>query len=148
MTKNKIHIAAVQETHITKDKSYMMDNYRIITAAASRSKQKEYPQGGCNRDTRKPTAAHNANHKTEHAIATSNPRSWRTKNAHSCSCDVCASQRTHGGRKTTALGDVKELRSKTWKRHLVICGGDANGELGIRNTEEENTPKRNIPIRK
>ena len=32
--KNKIHIAAIQETHITHDRNYVMGNYRIITAAA------------------------------------------------------------------------------------------------------------------
>ena len=33
LTKNKIHIAEIQETHITRDKIYMMGNYRITAAA-------------------------------------------------------------------------------------------------------------------
>ena len=40
MCKNKIHIAEVKETHITQDKSYMMDNYRIITSSASKIEEK------------------------------------------------------------------------------------------------------------
>ena len=32
-TKNKIHLEAIQETHITRDCNYMIDNYRVITEA-------------------------------------------------------------------------------------------------------------------
>ena len=38
MTKNKIHIASVQETHMTQDDSYMLDNYRI-TASSDKSEE-------------------------------------------------------------------------------------------------------------
>ena len=34
---NRIHIAAIHETHITQDKSYVVDNYRIITAASDKN---------------------------------------------------------------------------------------------------------------
>ena len=34
ITENKIHISAIQETHITRACNYMMGNYRGITAAA------------------------------------------------------------------------------------------------------------------
>ena len=37
MDKNKIQIAAIQETRITQDKSNMMENYRIITSASTKS---------------------------------------------------------------------------------------------------------------
>ena len=34
-------------------------------------------------------------------------------------------------------GCVQELLNKTCKRHLIIWGGDANGQLGYRNHGEE-----------
>ena len=52
LTKNKIHIAMIQETHITKDLNYMMGNYRIITSAAERNNETGVVTGGnCNTDT-------------------------------------------------------------------------------------------------
>ena len=41
LTKNKIHIATIQETHIAKDLNYIMGNYRIITSAAEKTRKRE-----------------------------------------------------------------------------------------------------------
>ena len=41
LTKNRIHIAMVQETHIIKYLNYKMDRYRIITSAAEKHKKLE-----------------------------------------------------------------------------------------------------------
>ena len=41
LTKNKIHIAMIQETHIVRDINYKMDNYRITTSAAGNTKKLE-----------------------------------------------------------------------------------------------------------
>ena len=41
LTKNKIQLSAIQETRITRDSSYMMDNYRIITASSGKMKKLE-----------------------------------------------------------------------------------------------------------
>ena len=46
IAKNKIHIAAIQETHITQDKCYAMGNYRIITDAADKSAETGIATGG------------------------------------------------------------------------------------------------------
>ena len=46
LTKNKIHIAMIQETHISKDLNYKMDNYRIITSAAEKNKETGVITGG------------------------------------------------------------------------------------------------------
>ena len=43
LTRNKIHLAAIQETHITKDLSYTLGNYRIITTSAENTKKQEPP---------------------------------------------------------------------------------------------------------
>ena len=37
LTRNRIHIAEVQEKHITKARSYLMGNYRIIEAVADKN---------------------------------------------------------------------------------------------------------------
>ena len=37
LTRNRIRIATIQETHITKDISYLLGNYRVITASADKN---------------------------------------------------------------------------------------------------------------
>ena len=44
--KNRIHIAAIQETHITQDRRYIMEKYRIITAAADKRETTGIVRGG------------------------------------------------------------------------------------------------------
>ena len=46
LKKNEIHLAAIQETHITRDFSYMLGNYRIVTSAAEKSKETGTVPGG------------------------------------------------------------------------------------------------------
>ena len=46
ITRNKIHTSAIQETHIIHDRGYLLDNYRIITAASSKSEEKGVVKGG------------------------------------------------------------------------------------------------------
>ena len=35
LTRNLIHISAIQEKHITQDRDYIIDNYRVITSPAT-----------------------------------------------------------------------------------------------------------------
>ena len=37
LAENRIHIAAIQETHITQDRIYLLGNYKIITAASEKN---------------------------------------------------------------------------------------------------------------
>ena len=46
MIRRKIHIASIQETHITKDRDYLMGNYRVITAAAAKKEKTGVVQVG------------------------------------------------------------------------------------------------------
>ena len=46
LTRNRIHLAAIQETHITRDCSYMLDNYRITTSSAGKRKETGIVTGG------------------------------------------------------------------------------------------------------
>ena len=41
ITENRIHIAAIQETHITQDRIHLLGNYRIITASPDKREQQE-----------------------------------------------------------------------------------------------------------
>ena len=47
LLKNKIHIAAIQETHIPRDLNYKINGYRIITTAATQeNKEHDHPNRG------------------------------------------------------------------------------------------------------
>ena len=72
ITKNKIQIAAIQETHITQDMNYMVGNYRIITAAGKSAETGIVDGGGRNHDTREPATTHNADRRTKKPSTTSN----------------------------------------------------------------------------
>ena len=41
LTRNKIHIADIRETHIIQDSDYLLDNYRIVTTAPAKSAEKD-----------------------------------------------------------------------------------------------------------
>ena len=41
LTRNKIHIAGIQETHITQDRDNLLDNYRIITTESTQGEKQE-----------------------------------------------------------------------------------------------------------
>ena len=51
LARNKIHIAAIQETRITKDRDYIMGNYRVLTEAATEKDKTGVVQGDTNYDT-------------------------------------------------------------------------------------------------
>ena len=47
LLRNKIHIAAIQETHIPRDLDYKLNGYRIITTAAMQeNKEHDRPNWG------------------------------------------------------------------------------------------------------
>ena len=46
LTRDKIHIAEIQETHIIHDRDYLLDNYTLITAASTKSEETGVAQGG------------------------------------------------------------------------------------------------------
>ena len=46
LTENRIHIAAIQETHITQAMGYILGNYRVITAAPDKSETTGIVSGG------------------------------------------------------------------------------------------------------
>ena len=46
LARNKIHISAIQETHIIQDRDYARDNYRCIAAAATKRIETGVAQGG------------------------------------------------------------------------------------------------------
>ena len=46
LARNKIHISAIQETHISQGRSYVLGNYRIITAAGKNETRGVVVRGG------------------------------------------------------------------------------------------------------
>ena len=46
LTRNKIHIAEIQEPHIIQERDYILYNYRIVTAASTKSGKTGAAQGG------------------------------------------------------------------------------------------------------
>ena len=46
LTRDKIHIAEIQETHNTQERDYLVDNYRLTTAAATKRGETGVAQGG------------------------------------------------------------------------------------------------------
>ena len=46
LTRNEIHIAGIQETHIIQGRDYLLDNYRIIPAEATKRAETGAVQGG------------------------------------------------------------------------------------------------------
>ena len=81
LTKNKIHIAMIQETHIAKDLNYIMGNYRIITSAAEKQGNGSHNRRNCNNDTRGyPTKCH-TNQKTKQQIHQSNTWPGKSNNS-------------------------------------------------------------------
>ena len=105
LTKNKIHPAAIQETHITRDCNYMMGNYRVITSAADKSKETGIATG------RTEIMIHEIIQQNITQITRQSRRSIRvtpdrakSENANSYNIDICAAQWTYGRDKKKALG--------------------------------------------
>ena len=149
LTKNKIHLSEIQETHITRFSNYMMDNYRIITAS-DKNEETGIVTGGT------AIVVHESLQQHITQITRQSGRSIRVTLGHAKSkmpIRIISTYAPHirhtEEEKRQQWEDVKELLYKTCGRHLVIWGSDANGQLGNRNREEEeNTPTRNIPIKK
>ena len=119
LNKNKI-----QETHITQDKSYMVDNYRIITASGDKSE-------AAGIDTARTAIAIHENMKRQITqIARRSSREIRVpleragiENANSCNLNICAAQWAHRGRKTSDLGRFGRTTQKDMRKtphHLGI----------------------------
>ena len=141
--KNKIHLAEIQETHITSYCNYMVANYRVITEAEDKNKETGIVNGGTSimvRESIRQKITHLARRRSRvlrvtldrtkskmpiRIISTYAPRNGHTAEA----------ERKHGG-------DVKELLSTTCERHLLIWGAGASAQLGNRNHEEEKYAKK------
>ena len=99
ITKRKIHISAIQETHITLGKEYAMGGYRIITSASDRQtgRYRSNPRRRRITGTWMHGATRNANNKEEDQRTQGNhrPKDCTQTDAHNL--DVCAANRTQKG---------------------------------------------------
>ena len=144
LTKNKIHIATIQETHITKDLSYTLGNYRIITSAAEKHKETGTVTGGT------AIMIHESLQQKVTQIKRQSIRSLRVTLDHAKAkmpIHVISTYAPHirHAEETSRKhrGDVQEILNKTCNRHLIIWGADANGQMGNKDrTEEEKYAKK------
>ena len=132
LTRNKIHIASIQETHIIQDRDYLSDNYRIIASAATK-------KGGGNRastrrksinDKWKYAEIYNTEYQTKQQRTQSNTRPSRLEHAHPDHYHLCAAKWARRRNRRQHWGEVKAILNKTCKRRMIIWRTDANGQIG------------------
>ena len=105
---NKIHIASIQETHITQDKSYVVENYRIITASADKSEATGIVTGWAAimiRESQKQRIKQIARQIIRALRVTLDHA--KSRNANSCKLNIRTAKRTHGGKKDDGAGGCK-----------------------------------------
>ena len=143
LTRNEIHISAIQETRIIHDRDYTIDNYRATTAAAAKRAETGAVQGGTEVTKRarmqkyitqiarkgsrvaRVTMGRKNSRMPIQLLTTYAPRNGHTE----------ADRRQH-------WEDVKEILNKTCKRHMIIGCSAASGEIGRDREAEENTVKK------
>ena len=130
LARNKIHTATIQETQITMDLIYAMDNYRIITAAAEKHKEAGIVTGGAAK------IIHESLHQNITQINRQSSRALRVTLGHRKAkmpthiLSTYAPRSGHAGEfKKHHWADVQELLSKSRRRHLILWGADASGQL-------------------
>ena len=144
LTRNKIQIAMIQETHIVTDLSYMMDNYRVITTAAEKHKETGTVTGGT------AILIHESLQQNITQITRRRSRAMRVTLGHfkaKMPIHILPTYAPHNGYseeiKNQHWENVQELLNKTCKRHLIIWGAHANGQLGNKDkTDEGSTAKK------
>ena len=124
LTKNKMHIAMIQETHIAKDLNYMIDNYRIITSAAEKNKETGVITGGT------AIMIHESIQQNVIQIKRQSSRSLRVtleQAKATMPIQVISTYAPQSGHKEETRqqhwNDANELLNKTSKQHLIIWGG-------------------------
>ena len=137
LTRNKIHIAAIQETHIDQDRDYLIDNYRIITAAATKSAETGAVQGGT------AIMVHGGLQTYITQITRQRSRVLRVtlgRYESKIPIHIIPTYAPHNGHaaaeRRQRWEEDKEILNKARKRHMVIWCADANGQLG-RDKEDE-----------
>jgi len=131
---NKIHIAAIQETHLAHDTSYIMNGYRIITSASK--KHPEQPLTGMT----KGGVAILIHTELAHYISNIQRIDHRimTVTLHDKPGDIhitiMVTYAPHTGyskkEKAEHWQNAKHTLTQIPKRHLTIWRADANGQLG------------------
>ena len=119
LARNKMHIAAGQETHITQDRNYAMSNYRIITAEAIKSAAEGGVQGGV------AATIHGIIQQNITQLARKSSRSLRValgRRKHEMPIRIRTTYAPRSGEKDRRRhwGDAKEILNKPGKRHMII----------------------------
>ena len=142
LTRNKIHIEAIQATHIVKDRDCVVYNYRVIAPSATKRKETGVVQGGTS------VMIHESAHQYIAQIARKRRGVTRSTMGQKNSrmpiqiLTTYAPQNGHTGEdRRQHCGDVREILDETCKLHMIIWRGGADGQIG-RDREEENAIKK------
>ena len=154
-TRNKIHIAAAQATHITQDRDYILDNYRIITASSAKREETGVVQGGTEIMLHGRTQQYitQITRKSSRVLRVTLDRRESKMPIHILATYAPQNGQAEAGRRHHWEA-VKEILNKTCERQMLIWCADANGQLGSDKEEEnekspnENTTQENRAVRK
>ena len=131
LTRNKLHVAAIQETHMTQDRDYLIGNYRVITASTTKREETGVAHGGT------AIMIHASMEKYITQIARQSSRVGQVTTGRKNSkmpIDILTTYAPHTGHteadRNQRWGEVKEIMNKTCKRHMVTWRADANGKIG------------------
>ena len=118
---NRIHIAEIQETHITQERSFLQDYCRIITEAADKNEATGVV-GGWTSIMIRASAHHHIAQITRHIIRVL--RVTLDQDKSKMPLHVISTYAPHNGHteeeRQRRWGDVKIIRNKTCKRRLLI----------------------------
>ena len=123
LTRNKIHIAMIQETNISEDRIRIKGIYRIITAASERHKGTGIATGGT------AIMIHESLQKNITQIVRQSSRAVKVTQHHhkaKMPTQIISTYAPHNGHNEEVRNqhweDVQELLNKTCKRHLIYGG--------------------------
>ena len=121
LARNKIHIAEIQETHITQYSGYLLDNYMINTASATKSAETGLVQGGTE------IMINASAHQYITQIARQRSRVLRVtldRYKSEMPIHILSTYAPHNGRaeaeRRQHWGEVNEILNRTCKRHMII----------------------------
>ena len=142
LDRGKIHISAIEETHIAQGRRYLLENYRVATESATHPEKAGVVKGGTAvaiRESAKQHIAQIARQRSRVLRATLDRKNSRMP-IQIISIYAPRNGHTEEDRRQH-WEEVNEILTNTCKRHMIIWCADANGRLG--SDEATEAPKTN-----
>ena len=142
LIRSAIRISEIHETHITQDRSYLLGNYRIVTASSDKSATTGVVSGGTSIIIQESTQHHITQIKRQ-SIRVLRSTMGRAKSK--MPIRIISTYAPHNGyaeeeereRERDDTGrKQKAIMNKTCARHRIIWCADANGQIGRKNDKE------------